>query len=369
MTTDGFVIIASTICAIVSAALLARILLRQRRERAALESETIATPTPTNSAEPIETSILKPRAERTFLTGIDGDDDRPANPLPTVDPETTPVADGQGLFGPATPALAALLPESAAKRDAVTRELRRAGYYHPHAYRNLSALRYVGIMVSLILCGALLLLVPSRFELPVLAAAIVLPSLCWALPWVYVRNRAADRTSEIEVAMPDMLDMINMCVGQGLTVTEALRRTSRELSGVSPALAQELAIVHEQAQFGSLTQALENFRDRVDVPDVQAFTSLLIQTDRMGTSVSAALSEYSDNMRENLRQRSDVKANQSTFKLLFPTVFCLLPAVYLFLLGPAIIEMSNFFDKGGLSEFRTDTSQFRIQSRDEPNRR
>jgi tight adherence protein C len=83
------------------------------------------------------------------------------------------------------------------------------------------------------------------------------------------------------------------------------------------------------------------------VPDVHSFTTLLIQTERMGTSVSQALTDYSDNMRESLRQRADEKANTATFKLLFPTVSCLMPAVFLFLLGPAIIQLSDFFTGGG----------------------
>jgi tight adherence protein C len=73
---------------------------------------------------------------------------------------------------------------------------------------------------------------------------------------------------------------------------------------------------------------------------------LLIQTERMGTSVSVALTEYAERMRESLRQRADEKANQATFKLLFPTVLCLMPAVYIFLLGPSIVELSEFFNGG-----------------------
>jgi tight adherence protein C len=145
-----------------------------------------------------------------------------------------------------------------------------------------------------------------------------------------------------------MLDMLNMCVSQGLTLQDALGRVGRQFRDVSPALSHEMAIVSKQADVSTLHHALDNFSKRVDLPEVHSFTSLLIQTERMGTSVSDALADYSDNMRESLRQRSDTKANQATFKLLFPTVLCLMPAVYLFLLGPALIELSNFFNNGGL---------------------
>jgi tight adherence protein C len=138
-----------------------------------------------------------------------------------------------------------------------------------------------------------------------------------------------------------------MCVSQGLTVTDSLKTISHDFETVYPALSQELKIVSEQSDIGTFQQALENLSHRVDVPEVHSFTSLLIQTERMGTSVSEALLEYSDSIRESLRQRADEKANQAAFKLLFPTVLCLMPAVYMFLLGPATMELSNFFTDGG----------------------
>ncbi len=169
---------------------------------------------------------------------------------------------------------------------------------------------------------------------------VVFSGAGWAIPRLYIRNKEAERTSGIEHAMPDIL---NMCVSQGLTEQESFRRISGELGTVYPHLAKELDIVREQAEVGTMPHALQNFADRIDVPEVQSFTSLLIQTERMETSVSLALEEYSDNFCEAHRQLADQKANNATFKLLFPTVFCLMPAVYLFLLGPAVIELSDFF--------------------------
>jgi tight adherence protein C len=162
-----------------------------------------------------------------------------------------------------------------------------------------------------------------------------------------VRSQAAARLKEMEAGMPDMLDLLNMCVSQGMTIAPALARVGKELEEVYPALAQELKIVGEQARVSTLEQALTNFSERVDVPQVHSFTALLIQTERLGTSVSRALVDYSDNMRESLRQRADQKANSAAFKLLFPTVMCLMPAVFLFLMGPAIIQLSDFFNEGG----------------------
>ncbi len=270
------------------------------------------------------------------------------NGLPVLEPDQFPTTDGSDyVFGAVTPVLAALLPESEERRAKVKRELITAGYHQPHAWQNLAALRYLGIMLPLIFIGVLLVLSPPRLEPIAFGLLLFLPAVGWAVPRLVVRNQARERLSEIESGMPDMLDMLNMCVSQGITVPDSLERVSKELRPVYPALAQELNIVVEQAQIGSLEQALENFASRIDVPDVHSFTTLLIQTERMGTSVSQALTDYSDNMRESLRQRADEKANTATFKLLFPTVSCLMPAVFLFLLGPAIIQLSDFFTGGG----------------------
>ena len=272
------------------------------------------------------------------------------NTMPQVLSQDVPgVADDDRTFGSMlNPAFASMLPESGERRKEARRDLMSAGYYNPHAVENLAATRYVLMMLGLIFCGALLLLVPPQLEAWVIAGCLLAPLLGWALPALYVRGKARDRKREIERAMPDLLDMMNMCVGQGLTVPDSMQRVGRDFRSVYPALSQELGIVNEQAKISTMHTALENFSRRIDLPEVHSFTSLLIQTERMGTSISQALTTYSDTMRENQRQQADEKGNRATFRLLFPTVLCLMPAVYLFLLGPAVNELQKFFYAGGL---------------------
>lgn len=270
--------------------------------------------------------------------------------LPRVLASEVPGADDSDrTFGPLNPVLASFLPESNERKEEARRELQAAGYYNPHALENLAALRYALIMLGIVVFGGMLLIVPTALE-PIMVAGLVIgPMLGWALPTLYIRRKAADRIKEIGKAMPDLLDMLNMCVSQGLTVTDALKRILREFRGVYPALAQELSIVLDQARINDLHTSLEAFGRRIDLPEVHSFTSLLIQTERMGTSISQALTTYSDTMRESLKQRADEKGNRATFRLLFPTVLCLMPAVYLFLLGPAVNELSKFFSEGRTS--------------------
>lgn len=303
-----------------------------------------ATAPRSSSSVPADEADLPPWQQRPLFGDRQERRDQPERVLA----EDTPVARTDDLvFGPLTPAMAALFPDAPRRREETRRELLAAGYYQPHALQNLSAVRYAAMMGGLVLGLVWLVLAPPRWEWLAVSSVVAFPLLGWALPRLYVRSRAAERRSEIERAMPDLLDMLNMCVSQGLTVPEALRRILRDLRSAYPALAQELRIVLEQAGIGNMQVALENFSRRIDLPEVHSFTSLLTQTERMGTSLSDALTAYSDSMRESLRQRADEKGNRATFQLLFPTVLCLMPAVYLFLLGPAIIDLSEFFSAGG----------------------
>ena len=276
---------------------------------------------------------------------------REINALPRVLPEDIPgIDDRDRIFGSwLNPAFASLLPESDEKRDDVRKDLMAAGFYNPHAIENLAATRYALMILGVVIFGSMLLLVPPRLEPWMVAGCILAPLLGWALPTLYIRGKAKERKQEIERAMPDLLDMLNMCVSQGLTVPASLERVGRDFRSVYPALSQELEIVNQQSRIGTMHTALENFSRRIDIPEVHSLTSLLIQTERMGTSISQALTTYSDTMRESQRQQADEKGNRATFRLLFPTVLCLMPAVYLFLLGPAVNELQRFFYGGGIN--------------------
>jgi tight adherence protein C len=266
--------------------------------------------------------------------------------LPPVPFEETELAGTEGyVFGTVTPTLAALLPDSDVRREEARRDLQAAGYYQPHATSNLAAIRYLCILLPLMVLGLLLVLAPKTLERPLLIMMLIVPAAGWALPRLIVRGRAAARKSRIENGIPDLLDMLNMCVSQGMTIASAFDRVAQDLGDTHPDLQTELRIVGEQARLGSIEQALENLRRRIDVPEVHSFATLLIQTERMGTSISTALTEYSDNIREGLKQRAEERGNKAAFKLLFPTALCLMPAVFLILMGPAVLEISNFLNR------------------------
>jgi len=276
--------------------------------------------------------------------------------LPRLAPGELANADvGDYIFGSTlTPALAAAFPESQTKHEVIKKELIEGGHYEPHAWQNLSALRYLGLMLPLIVFGLALVFFGTgtpQTDLYWMAAMVIGSVAGWALPRLIVKSHVARRRSEIEHSLPDVIDLLNMCVSQGLTIHSALARVSWEIAEVFPVMAQELNIVTIQSDMDTLEHALDNLNRRIDLPELHSLSSLLIQTERMGTNVSDALTDYSDGMRATLQQRADQKANTATFKLLFPTVLCLMPAVYMFLLGPAVVELSDFFKSGGVNQF------------------
>ena len=278
------------------------------------------------------------------LFGEPTNDFEEANSLPLLRPDQVPSNDGSDyVFGPATSTLSAVMPSPDIERT--NKELTRAGYHQPHAMQNLQAVRFMMLFGVFFLGACAVILVPQQFEIFALLGTIVMAGLVWAVPRIFLQNKATERTSQLERAMPDML---NMCVSQGLTIPDSLKRISKDLQPVYTALATVLLIVVYQAEVGNLQISLDNFADRVDVPEVDSFVSLLNQSERMRTNVSDALTEYSNTMRESLRQRTDEKANKAAFRLMFPTVLFMMPAVFGFLMGPVILDLQEFFDEGGL---------------------
>lgn len=259
------------------------------------------------------------------------------------EPEELPIAEDDFLFGTATPALAQMLPESESRRLTQRKNLMAAGYQSRAAWQNLSALRFILSFSSLCLLGLLLIMAPPEIEPAIVAALVIAPLLMWALPPLAVASRASERTRDIEMGLPDVLDMLNMCVSQGLTVMQSLKRITREISGVHPSLGVELGIVTRQAEVSNLSHSLKAFATRIESPEVTSFTSLLVQSDVTGTALSRALTEYSDSIRATLKERADTRANSASFQLLFPVSLLLMPAVFLFLLGPAIVQVSDFY--------------------------
>jgi tight adherence protein C len=242
------------------------------------------------------------------------------------------------VLGPLTPELAGQLPMREATRADLTQELRAAGFYRPTAVMEYAAIRWVLVVVPLLIAGVLAVLL-DRPQLPwVLLGGLVGAGLGFSLPRLYVNYRAKVRGRQIERGLPVAVDLLVLALSGGQHILPALRRVGREISPAYPVLAQELQIVEQQTDLRSLEHGLQQWADRVQVPEVRNLALILTHSERLGTDICSALLEFANNFRLSLRQRAETQANRATFWMIFPTLFCLWIPAAMILVGPIYTE-------------------------------
>jgi tight adherence protein C len=168
--------------------------------------------------------------------------------------------------------------------------------------------------------------------------------LGYMMPGFIVARRMKKRKLQIQNGLPDALDLLIVSLEAGLALDQAILKCSEELAIAYPALSHELSMINIETRAGKpRLEALKNFAQRTQVDDVRALVAMLVQTDRFGTSVAQALRTHAEVSRVKRRQRAEEKAAKLSVKLIFPLVFCLLPAFFVVAVGPAIIKFANFF--------------------------
>ena len=169
----------------------------------------------------------------------------------------------------------------------------------------------------------------------------------WMLPYFHVSRKVRKRQESISLALPDSLDLMVVCVEAGLALNQAIVRVAEEIDRVSPEMSEELTVVNLEIRAGTpRDEALRHFSERTGVEDVKAFVSMLLQTDRFGTSIADSLRVHADTLRTKRRQRAEEAAAKLTVKLLFPLIIFVFPAFFVVLLGPSIFLFRDFFGGG-----------------------
>lgn len=203
---------------------------------------------------------------------------------------------------------------------------------------------YLGTRLGLggaLACAAVLpaSLLGTGGAVPLLAAAWG-GALGWCLPPILLRRRVSRRRQEVLQNLPDALDLLVICVEAGLGLNQALARMAEEMRHFSPVTAAEFAQVNLEIRAGgSREQALRGLGARTDLPELRSLASMLVQTDRFGTSIAQALRLHSAGLRTRWQQRMEETAAKTTVKLIFPLVLCILPVLFVIILGPAVIRM------------------------------
>ena len=212
--------------------------------------------------------------------------------------------------------------------------LTRAGLRHPDAAAIFRGAKVVTI-------GALLALVyfsglyAQNVFLFVFAAAIG-----FLAPDIWLSQRVRRRQHRIRLALPDALDLLVVCVEAGLGLDQALVRVSEELEIAHPILSEELQLVNLEMRLGrTRIEALRELARRTGAEDLKSLVAMLIQTERFGTSVARSLRVHSDNLRTKRRQRAEEQAAKTPVKMVPVLVFFIFPALFVVILGPAVLTL------------------------------
>jgi tight adherence protein C len=171
---------------------------------------------------------------------------------------------------------------------------------------------------------------------------IALPALAYLAPDLLLELLIKRRRERIRCSIPDVIDLLVICVDAGLGLDQAIMRVGQELSISHPEINDEFLQLNREQRAGRLrADAWSGLAERVKIPDIDAFVSMLMQTERFGTPISKALSSFALGVRTRRRQAAEEMAAKTTIKIIFPLVFFIFPAIFIVLLGPAVLSMMH----------------------------
>ncbi len=247
---------------------------------------------------------------------------------------------GLGLVDALNPKLRRLpgVPKSPKDMNRLRRRLVTAGYTTPTAVAVFSLATLV--VPAVLAIGILAARGVSRGWALALIAAV----FGYMLPEYVLSRKIRRRKQEIRDGLPDALDLFIVCVEAGCGLDQAIVKATEELALTYPALASELRQITTEIRAGKpRMEAFKNFAARTKVDDVQTLVAMLVQTDKFGTSIAQALRTHAETSRIKRRQSAEERAAKVGVKLVFPLVLFLFPALYVVILGPAVIAFIRVF--------------------------
>jgi tight adherence protein C len=194
--------------------------------------------------------------------------------------------------------------------------------------------------VACVALGGLIFLVLSIANvefLPRIGFTALFAVLGFMLPALWLGSKIRNRKNSVIRSLPDALDLLTICVEAGLGFDQAMQKVAEKWDDdLSRAFAR---VLHEIRLGKTRREALRELSNRLDVSDVTSFVAAVIQAEQLGVSIAKVLRIQSDQMRVRRRQRAEEKAHQAPVKMLFPMVFLIFPAIWVVLLGPAVLQV------------------------------
>lgn len=237
-----------------------------------------------------------------------------------------------------------VLPAEDWKQSRLRQKLVRSGFRSQRAMRVFMALKVI-----------LAFVLPLLVLLPLMVSGILAAergaSVLWLVtaamlgflaPDIFLAHREQQRIQRLTEVFPDVLDLLVVCVEAGLGLDAAIKRVAHEIVLSSQAMSEELHLVSLEMRAGKARDdALRSLSERTGLPEMQSLVSILIQAEHFGTSIARALREHASEMRTVRIQRARERAAKLPVKMTFPIVFFIFPALFLVVLGPALIKISG----------------------------
>lgn len=238
-----------------------------------------------------------------------------------------------------------LMPKSEPEQNKLRLKLTHAGFRQESAVPIFIGLKFLSLLAGGVL-GAAIFMPTIGLRLDIVKWVAIFAGIGLFLPDLILWWLVKKRQEQIFLTLPDVLDLLVVCVESGLGLDAAMRRVVEEMKPVAPAICEELAVCNFQMQVGRPRRdVLHDLGVRTGVDDVRSLAAILIQAERFGSSVAQALRVQSDAMRVRRRQLAEERAQKTAVKLIFPLVLFIFPGVFVVLVGPAAIQIYNIMLK------------------------
>jgi len=232
-----------------------------------------------------------------------------------------------------------VIPKSAEEVSVIQQRLIRAGFREDSALKIFYGAK---VITPLMLC--LIAMVTGFAKENAFFIYIACLGLGFLAPDFWLGRQISNRQTKIRRGLPDVLDMLVICVEAGLSLDQATARTAQELHFAQPVLSDELGVVALEQRAGSVrAEAWKHLADRTGLDVVRNLVSMLVQSEQFGTSIAKTLRVHSDTLRTKRVQEVEEKAAKLSVKLLFPLVLFIFPSLFVVVLGPAVILMADSF--------------------------
>jgi tight adherence protein C len=232
------------------------------------------------------------------------------------------------------------MPKTREAQSEMRRRLGYAGIYSPSAIKFVTGAKVICMAIGLIV-GYVASTQTDGFSGFFISLSIG-GLVGYLTPVMWLKHLIKSNRKALNYGLPDALDLMVVCVEAGLTVDSAMQRVGVEMALAHPAISRELGMCHMETRVGlSRMDALKNLGVRTGCVALQSLAAMLVQADRFGTSIAAALRIHADTMRVNRHHAAEELAAKASVKMSFPLVLFIFPSTFIVLAGPTVIGLMN----------------------------